>query len=60
VKAVRRNYRFDAVTWFNLQQLQELTGESETKIVEDAIAYYYKSQLRVQELLDETRREMGI
>lgn len=59
-KSVRRNYRFDYVTEYNLKRLVEMTGKSETQIVQDAIEAYMKSRLRVQELLSETRARIGL
>lgn len=59
-KAVRKNYRFGYVTEYNLKRLVEMTGKSETQVVEDAVEQYMRTLLRVQEDIVEARERLGL
>lgn len=59
-KAVRKNYRFDCATAYNLKRLVELSGKSETQVVQDAVEAYMKSWLRFQEDMSEARERLGL
>lgn len=58
-KTIRKNYRFDYATDYDLRRLVEMTGDSETKVVEDAIAYYFKMQSRMREDMARARAIAG-
>ena len=59
-KVVRKNYRFDYATEYNLKRLVEMTGKSETQVVEDAVEQYMKSWMRLQEDMAEARERLGL
>ena len=59
-EVVRKNYRFDYATEYNLKRLVEMTGKSETQVVEDAVEQYMKSWMRLQEDMAEARERLGL
>ena len=59
-KTIRKNYRFDYATDYNLRRLVEMTGKTETEIVEEAIARYFKVECEVQESLAKARAIAGL
>lgn len=59
-KAVRKNYRFGYATEYNLKRLVDMTGKSETQVVEDAIEQYMMSWIRLQEDMADARERFGL